>query len=125
MAAVLAEIVAGMRAEPDFAGKMLSDLQLWGVDKVDGAEATIVGQVVCTDSGRWSVQREFNRRMKQRFQELGIRLYNPMRTVAVTLPAAAPSAAQRAASQAGEPPAEPSPGTAGKEQAHEQSRAAD
>jgi moderate conductance mechanosensitive channel len=125
VAAVLAEIVAGMRAEPDFAGKMLSDLQLWGVDKVDGAEATIVGQVVCTDSGRWSVQREFNRRMKQRFQELGIRLYNPMRTVAVTLPAAAPSEAQRAASQAGEPPAEPSPGTAGKEPSHEQSRAAD
>ena len=97
VAAVLAEIVAGMRAEPDFAGKMLSDLQLWGVDKVDGAEATIVGQVVCTDSGRWSVQREFNRRMKKRFQELGIRLYNPMRSVAVTLPAAAPSEAQRAA----------------------------
>jgi small-conductance mechanosensitive channel len=125
VAAVLAEIVSGMRAEPDFASKMLSDLQLWGVDKVDGAEATIVGQVVCTDSGRWSVQREFNRRMKQRFQELGIRLYNPMRSVAVTLPAAAPSEAPRAAPQGGEPPAEPSPGAAGQEQAHEQSRAAD
>jgi hypothetical protein len=37
--------------------------------------------VVCTDSGRWSVQREFNRRMKQRFDELGIRLYNPMERV--------------------------------------------
>ena len=82
-----------MRAEPDFASKMLSDLQLWGVDKVDGAGVTIAGQMVCTDSGRWSVQREFNRRMKKRFQELGIRLYNPMRTVAVTLPAAAPSEA--------------------------------
>jgi moderate conductance mechanosensitive channel len=86
VATVLREIVAGMRGEPDFAGKMLSDLQLWGVDKVDGAQATIVGQVVCTDSGRWSVQREFNRRMKLRFQEFGIRLYNPMRSVAVTLP---------------------------------------
>ena len=50
---------------------MLSDLQLWGVDKVDGASVTIAGQVVCTDSGRWSVQREFNRRMKQQFGELG------------------------------------------------------
>jgi len=75
--AALTEIAAGMRGEPDFAPRMLSDLQLWGVDRVDGASATIAGQVVCTDSGRWSVQREFNRRMKRRFDELGIRLYNP------------------------------------------------
>ena len=75
---VLCEIVTGMREEADFSARMLSDLQLWGVDKLDGASATIAGQVVCTDSGRWSVQREFNRRMKRRFAELGIQLYNPM-----------------------------------------------
>ena len=77
---VLKEIVSGMQQEPAFAKQMLSDLQLWGVDKVDGASLTITGQVVCTDSGRWSVQREFNRRMKRRFEELGIALYNPMQT---------------------------------------------
>ena len=120
VAAVLAEIVAGMRAEPAFSGRMLSDLQLWGVDKVDGAGATIVGQMVCTDSGRWSVQREFNRRMKKRFQELGIRLYNPMRSVAVTLPPMGPPAGPAGAQQP-----DASPETAGKEQAHEQARAAD
>jgi small-conductance mechanosensitive channel len=75
---VLKEIVASMREEADFQPRMLSDLQLWGVDKLDGASVTIAGQVVCTDSGRWSVQREFNRRMKKRFDELGIQLYNPM-----------------------------------------------
>jgi small-conductance mechanosensitive channel len=82
----LKEIVVGMREDADFADRMLSDLQLWGVDKLDGASVTIAGQVVCTDSGRWSVQREFNRRMKRRFAELGIRLYNPMeQMVAVRL----------------------------------------
>ena len=81
---VLREIAAQMREEPDFASRMLSDLQLWGVDKLDGASVTIAGQVVCTDSGRWNVQREFNRRMKRRFDELGIQLYNPMeRMIAV------------------------------------------
>ncbi|HTI84604.1 MAG TPA: mechanosensitive ion channel domain-containing protein [Acetobacteraceae bacterium] len=81
---VLKDIVGEMQQEPDFAKKMLSDLQLWGVDKVDGASLTITGQVVCTDSGRWSVQREFNRRMKKRFEELGIELYNPIqKTVSV------------------------------------------
>jgi small-conductance mechanosensitive channel len=97
VAEALKEIVAGMRAEPDFAAKMLSDLQLWGVDKVDGAGVTLAGQVVCTDSGRWSVQREFNRRMKKRFQELGIRIFNPMRTIALTrLPPSAASAKEDA-----------------------------
>jgi moderate conductance mechanosensitive channel len=76
---VLKEIATGMREEADFSAKMLSDLQLWGVDKLDGAGVTIAGQVVCTDSGRWSVQREFNRRMKKRFEELGIEIYNPTR----------------------------------------------
>jgi small-conductance mechanosensitive channel len=80
----LKEIIAGMRADPDFSAQMLSDLQLWGVDKVDGGGVTVLGQVVCTDSGRWSVQREFNRRMKKRFQELGIAIFNPMRTIAIT-----------------------------------------
>jgi small-conductance mechanosensitive channel len=77
----LKAIIAGMRSDPDLSAKMLSDFQLWGVDKVDGAQVTIAGQVVCTDSGRWPVQREFNRRMKRRFQELGIRIFNPVQTI--------------------------------------------
>jgi moderate conductance mechanosensitive channel len=87
----LTAIVAGMRSDPTFSAQMLSDLQLWGVDKVDGAEATVVGQVVCTDSGRWPVQREFNRRMKRRFQELGIRMFNPVQTIAVSTMIQAPA----------------------------------
>jgi small-conductance mechanosensitive channel len=85
----LKAIVAGMRTDPDLSVKMLSDLQLWGVDKLDGASATIAGQVVCTDSGRWVVQREFNRRMKRRFQELGIRIFNPVQTITLSTPASA------------------------------------
>jgi small-conductance mechanosensitive channel len=81
VADVLKEIVAGMRADNEFASRILSDLQLWGVDRLDGASVTIAGQVVCTDSGRWNVQREFNRRMKRQFEELGIQLYNPMQHV--------------------------------------------
>ena len=77
----LTAIVAGMRTDPILSAMMLSDFQLWGVDKVSGAAVTIAGQVVCTDSGRWAVQREFNRRMKRRFQELGIRIFNPVQTI--------------------------------------------
>jgi small-conductance mechanosensitive channel len=78
---VLSEIAAGMRADKRFADMMRSDLQLWGVDKVDAGVVTIVGQIVCTDSGRWGVQREFNRRMNLRFRELGIHIATPVQTV--------------------------------------------
>jgi small-conductance mechanosensitive channel len=96
-AALLKEIASGMRGEPQFADKMLSDLQLWGVDKVDGASVTIAGQIVCTDAGRWAVQREFNRRMKMRFEDEGVPIYNPARSYLVE-PAPMPSrpAPQRA-----------------------------
>jgi small-conductance mechanosensitive channel len=78
--AMLVDIAAGMRKEPAFEAFMLSDLQLWGVDKVDGSMVTIAGQIVCTDAGRWPVQREFNRRLKLRSQELGVDLYDPRRS---------------------------------------------
>jgi len=83
---VLKDIVSGLRKEPEFSGKMLSDLQLWGVDHVNGAAVTITGQIVCTDSGRWPVQREFNRRLKRRFEALGIEIFNPMQSIAWSPP---------------------------------------
>ncbi len=75
-----------MRNEPAFRNLIRSDLQLLGVDKVDGAMATIVGQIPCTDGGRWPVQREFNRRMKRRFQEAGIEIASPSQTIVVQVP---------------------------------------
>jgi small-conductance mechanosensitive channel len=74
VSAILNEIATVMRGEEAFAKGMLSDLQLWGVDHVDGTTATLAGQIVCTDSARWAVQREFNRRVKIAFQEQGIRM---------------------------------------------------
>ena len=87
----LKAVATSMRSDPDMSAKMLSDFQLWGVDKVDGGSVTVVGQVVCTDSGRWAVQREFNRRMKRRFQELGIRIFNPAQTITLSATVQAPA----------------------------------
>jgi small-conductance mechanosensitive channel len=83
---VMKRIALDMRREDDFKPLMRSDLQLWGVDKVDASVVTIVGQIVCTDGGRWSVQREYNRRLKMKFQELGIEIANPTQTIVVRMP---------------------------------------
>ncbi len=92
---LLGEIATTMRGEKRFADMMRSDLQLWGVDKVDAGVVTIAGQIVCTDSGRWAVQREFNRRMMIRFKEVGIRIATPVSTVYNHVANAAPAPAQQ------------------------------
>jgi small-conductance mechanosensitive channel len=88
---VLKEIATKMRLEPQFKGMIRGDLDLWGVDRVNALMATVVGQIECTDTGRWPVQREFYRRMKKRFQELGIEIARPSQTTVIlqNLPAAA------------------------------------
>jgi len=83
VSALLVAIAQEMRKEPSFAAGMQSDLQLWGVDKVDGSMITISGQIVCTDAGRWGVQREFNRRMKLRFEQEGVKLAVPKQTLSI------------------------------------------
>jgi small-conductance mechanosensitive channel len=90
---ILKEIAAEMRREPEFKHLIRGDLELWGIDKVDGAMVTIVGQIRCTDSGRWPVQREFNRRMKRRFQESDIEIASPGQTIVLPMPAPAAESA--------------------------------
>jgi moderate conductance mechanosensitive channel len=89
---ILQDIVAEMRREPEFRHAIRGDLELWGIDKVDGSMASIVGQIRCTDSGRWPVQREFNRRMKRRFQECGIEIATAGQTILMQIPAPAEAA---------------------------------
>ena len=81
--ATLKEIGASLRDDPQFKDGILSDFAYWGIDSVDGAAVTMSGQIQCRDSGRWGVQREFNRRVAQLFQERGIQIANPQRTVFV------------------------------------------
>jgi small-conductance mechanosensitive channel len=83
---ILKDIVAEMRNEPEYRNAIRGDLELWGVDKVDGSMASIVGQIRCTDNGRWPVQREFNRRMKRRFQECGIEIASAGQTILMQIP---------------------------------------
>jgi small-conductance mechanosensitive channel len=93
---VLADIAVEMRGERRYADMMRSDFQLWGVDKLEPGAITVAGQIVCTDGGRWPVQREFNRRLAQRLRDEGIHLASAAQTV-LTLspqpPPAKPSAA--------------------------------
>ena len=75
--AELKDIGAGLRADDAFKDLILADLEIWGVDAVDGSMVTVAGQIRCLDKGRWGVQRELNRRILDRFRERGIEIANP------------------------------------------------
>ncbi|MBH5400051.1 mechanosensitive ion channel [Bradyrhizobium sp. CNPSo 4010] len=97
---ILKDIVDEMRREPEFRALIRGDLELWGVDKVDGAMVSIVGQIRCTEAGRWPVQREFNRRMKLRFQQNGIEVASSVQTILMHVAPPADSAANLTARRA-------------------------
>lgn len=93
----LKQIGAALRDDPAFKEQILNDLEVWGVDAVDGSTVTLAGQMRCTDKGRWGVQRELNRRILDRFRQIGIQIADPRATVLLpseTTPPVA-SAAQR------------------------------
>jgi len=81
----LKEIGAELRSDDAYKKGILGDFAYWGVDQVDGASVTLVGQMQCKDSARWGVQREFNRRVLARFTERGIELANPQRSFLIGL----------------------------------------
>jgi moderate conductance mechanosensitive channel len=56
-----------------------------GVDKVDGSMASIVGWIRCRQ--RSPVRREFNRRVKRRFQERGIEIASSGQIILIQIPA--------------------------------------
>jgi len=92
---VLAEIVADMQSDELFSDQILGDFSLWGVDQLGDFAVTIKGQVKTTAAGRWAVQREINRRIKRRFEALGIEIPFPVQTILLgdgTPPGAAPHA---------------------------------
>ncbi|CAB3668171.1 hypothetical protein LMG22037_01812 [Paraburkholderia phenoliruptrix] len=100
----LKEIGAALREDEKFKDGILSDFSFWGVDAVDGSAVTLAGQIQCRDSARWGVQREFNRRILDRFRERGIEIANPQRNLLTWDP---DSVAPRV--DAGEPPQQEPP----------------
>lgn len=69
-----------LRADAKFKNLILADLDIWGIDQVDGSMISISGQIRTRDKSRWPVQREFNRRILLRFRERGIKFVNPNET---------------------------------------------
>ena len=69
---VLRGIGEEMQKDPAFAGDILQPLEILGVDAVAAATVTVKARITTRVTKQWRVGREFNRRMKKKFDELGI-----------------------------------------------------
>jgi small-conductance mechanosensitive channel len=65
-------IVREMREEEAWSDVILDELEVWGVDRFTDTAVQIKCRIMCTPFGRWPVSREYNRRMQQRFQMVGL-----------------------------------------------------
>lgn len=81
VAAVCKRIVEEMRSDPEFGPEILEPLEVLGVDRFDDSAVIIKARIKTRPIKQWMVGREFNRRMKKRFDELGIEIPFPHHTV--------------------------------------------
>lgn len=78
---VLIEIAKELRRDPEFRGMIIETPEMLGVDEL-GDSAVVVRLLIKTRPLRqWTVKREMLRRIKKRFDELGIEIPFPHRTV--------------------------------------------
>jgi len=100
--AVLHEVEAQLRRDWPWRRLILEPLEIAGLDRFADSAVVIRGRLKTRPGEQWRVGREFNRRLKRRFDELGIEIPFPQRTVhLVAEPRAAPGVPGTAAS--GEP----------------------
>lgn len=78
---VLREIGEGMQADEYYGSLITAPLEILGLDKFADSAVVIRARITTKPIKQWEVGREFNRRMKIRFDELGIEIPFPHRTL--------------------------------------------
>jgi small conductance mechanosensitive channel len=78
---VIGEVVAGMKKDKYFGKLIIGELEMLGVDDFADSAVIIKFRVKTLPIKQWEVMRELRRRLKNRFDELGIEIPFPHRTL--------------------------------------------
>jgi small conductance mechanosensitive channel len=79
--AVMAEVGATLRQDPAHAARILDDLEIAGVERLDDSAVVLRCRFKVAPSQQWTVRREFLRRLKATFDARGIEIPFPHLTV--------------------------------------------
>ena len=78
---ILKEIDEGMRQDPQYGGDMLEPIEIMGLDRFAESAMVVRARLKTRPGMQWQVGREFNRRTKKAFDERGIQIPFPHRTL--------------------------------------------
>jgi moderate conductance mechanosensitive channel len=80
---VMQEVAAQLQTEEPFKDLILEPLEVQGVDRFADSAVIIKARIKTLPIRQWTVGRELNRRLKKRFDELGIEIPFPQRTLRI------------------------------------------
>ena len=78
---LLREIDAELRADPEFGEHIIEPIDILGVDRFEDSAVVVRARLTTKPIMQWTVGREFNRRLKKKFDEHGIEIPFPHRTI--------------------------------------------
>jgi moderate conductance mechanosensitive channel len=78
---VIKQLDEELRKDPEFMNDIISPLEVAGLDKFGDSAIIIKARITTKPIQQWRIGREFNRRIKKRFDELGIEIPFPHLTV--------------------------------------------
>jgi small-conductance mechanosensitive channel len=78
---IMIQVAEGLRADPDFENKILEPIEVFGVDQFADSAVVIKARFKTKPIEQWAVGREYRRRLKKAFDEQGIEIPFPHRTV--------------------------------------------
>jgi small conductance mechanosensitive channel len=70
-----------MREDKELSRDILEPINVQGLNSLDDSAVVIRARIKTKPGKQWSMRRAFNRRMKNRFDELGIEIPFPQTTV--------------------------------------------
>ncbi len=78
---IIKEIDEGLRKDPDFKEDILEPIEIFGLDKFADSALIIKARTTTKPLKQWRIAREFNRRLKKKFDEEDIEIPFPHRTL--------------------------------------------
>jgi small-conductance mechanosensitive channel len=78
---ILKEIGDGLFNDPEWGKDMLEPLEIFGLDRFDDSAVVIRARLITKPLKQWGLGREFKRRMKKVFDDRGIEIPFPHRTI--------------------------------------------
>jgi small conductance mechanosensitive channel len=92
---IIREVGEEMRNDPEYSKNILEPIEVFGLQKFDDSAIVIRARLTTKPLKQWGLKREFNRRIKKIFDQRGIEIPFPHRTVYIGEPKKGPAAPLR------------------------------